>query len=100
MEKYKKHIEGTSNIEFVHVSLDQEEDAAEEWAVKEQFPWLTVMPDKVERSTLNAYRTTNSVPEYHLVDGDGNTIVAGSPSGAEAFTKIDELAKQAVESDE
>lgn len=94
MEKYKKHIEGTANVEFVHVSLDRDEDAAEEWAAKEAFPWLTIMPDNVERSTMRDYKTTNGVPEYHLVDGDGNTVVAGSSSGAAAFAKIDEVAEK------
>ena len=52
MEKYKKNIEGAANVEFIHVSLDSDEDAAEKWAVDESFPWLTVMPDKVDRSKL------------------------------------------------
>lgn len=94
MEKYNKHIAEVPNVEFVHVSLDRDEDAAEEWAAKEQFPWLTIMPDKVDRSGLRDYKTTNAVPEYHLVDGEGNTIVKGTSSGAAAFAKIDELAKE------
>lgn len=94
MEKYNKHIANASNVEFIHVSLDRSEDAAEEWAAKEAFPWLTVMPDKVDRSGLNDYKTTNAVPEYHLIDGDGNTIVKGSSSGAAAFAKIDEIAEK------
>ena len=94
MEKYNKHIAEVPNVEFVHVSLDRDEDAAEGWAAKEEFPWLTIMPDKVERSGLRAYKTTTSVPEYHLVDGEGNTIVKGSPSGTACFAKIDELAEK------
>ena len=96
MEKYNKHIAEASNVEFVHVSLDRGDDAAVTWGAKESFPWLTVLPDDVKASGLrDAYKTTNSVPEYHLVDGEGNTIVAGSPSSAAAFAKIAELAKKA-----
>lgn len=94
VEKYKKHIAGTSNIEMVHISLDNSEDAAETWAAKEKFPWPTILPDKVDRSKLRDYKTTTSVPEYHLVDADGNTVVAGSPGGDGCFAKIDEVAKK------
>ena len=93
MEKYNKYVADSSNIEFVHISLDSDKDAAEEWAAKEKFPWLTVLPKNVKRSGLReAYKTTNSVPEYHLVDSNGKTIVAGTPSGEAAFAKIAELA--------
>lgn len=95
MEKYNEHIANTSNIEMIHVSLDSDEDAAESWAAKEGFPWLTVLPDKKERSGLDVYKTTNGVPEYHLVDAEGNTVVAGSAGSSAAFTKIDEVAKKA-----
>lgn len=91
MEKYKKHIADVPNVEFVHVSLDRGDDAAEEWAAKEEFPWLTILPDKVEKSSMRDYKTTNSVPEYHLVDAEGKTIANGS--GA-CFAKIDEIAKE------
>lgn len=94
MEKYNKHIADVPNVEFVHVSLDRGDDAAEEWAAKEKFPWLTILPDKVEKSSMRDYKTTNAVPEYHLVDANGETVVAGTSSGAAAFAKIDEIAKE------
>ncbi|MBK1833722.1 hypothetical protein JIN78_06575 [Roseibacillus ishigakijimensis] len=91
MEKYKKEIADLANVEMIHVSLDQDDDAAEEWAEKESFPWLTVLPDKVDRSTMRDYKTTNAVPEYHLVDGEGNSLAKGQ---AAAFAKIAELTKE------
>ena len=94
MEKYNKHIAKLPNVEFIHISLDQSDEAAEDWAAKEQFPWLTILPDKVERSGMEDYKTNDSVPEYHLIDAEGNTIVKGDPLGADAFAKIDELAKE------
>ncbi len=93
MEKYNKTIAKLDNVAFIHVSRDSDEDSAEEWAAKEQFPWLTVMKDKTEASGLGVYKTTKSVPEYHLIDGDGKTIVAGSSSSTKAFAKIAELGK-------
>ena len=95
MEKYKKHIADAENVEFVHVSLDSDDDPAEEWAAKESFPWLTILPDDVKKSGLKDYKTTKSVPEYHLVDSEGKTIVEGSSSGTAAFKKIDELVAEA-----
>ena len=93
VEKYNSQIADTPNVEFVHVSLDQNDDAAEGWAEKEKFPWLTILPDDAEKSGLKEYKTTNSVPEYHLVDAEGNTIVAGSAGNAAAFQKIKEIAE-------
>ena len=91
METYNEKIANLENVEFIQVSHDSDEDPAEKWAAKEAFPWLTILPDDVEKSGLKAYKTTNSVPEYHLVDSEGKTIVAGSASGQAAFAKIAEL---------
>jgi hypothetical protein len=91
VEKYKKHIADNPDVEMIHVSLDNSEDPAEEWAAKESFPWPTILPDKVDRSEMRDYKTTTGVPEYHLVDADGETIVKGSAGSAAAFAKIEEL---------
>ena len=88
MEKYKTNIAGNSKVEFIHISQDQSEDAAEEWAAKEGFPWLTVLPKDVERSKLLEFKTTNSVPHYVMVDREGNLL---ANSSSEVFAKIDEL---------
>ncbi len=97
MEKYNDKIKDLGKVAFIHISLDNDEDAAEEWAAKEGFPWLTVPNDKMERSGLDAYKTTNGVPEYHLIDGEGNTIVEGSPGPTASFAKIAEIAAEEEE---
>ncbi len=74
---------------MIHVSLDQSESAAEDWAVKEQFPWYTVVPDDVQRSGLREYKTTNFVPEYALLNANGERI----GSGANVFEQVKGLIK-------
>ncbi len=77
---------------MIHVSLegDNDDDAAETWAAEEEMPWLTILPSKVKKSGMRDYKTNNLVPEYHLIDGDGNTIAQGSK---QSFAKIAELSE-------
>lgn len=74
---------------MIHVSLDRSEDAAEDWAVKEKFPWYTVVPDKVKRSGLMEYKLTNAVPEYALLSADGERL----GSGSRVFDEVKKLTK-------
>ena len=90
MEKYNASIASNPKVEMIHVSRDQAEDAAQDWAAAEKFPWLTVLPDDVERSDLMQFRTRNAVPFYTMVDKDGNEVANGS--GA-IFAKVAELGK-------
>jgi thiol-disulfide isomerase/thioredoxin len=89
VEQYKSKIAGNPKVELIHISQDQSEENAEEWAAKEGFPWLTVVPKDVERSKLLEFKTARSVPHYVMVDRDGNVL---ANSSAEIFQKIDELA--------
>lgn len=73
---------------MIHISRDQSEDAAEEWAEENSFPWLTVMPKDADRSKLLDYRAANSVPHYSLRSADGTELANGSSA---AFRKIAEL---------
>ena len=88
MEKYNKEIANNSKVELIHISLDQTEDAAENWAATNQFPWLTVLPGDVERSKLRDYMTSNGVPHYSLRAADGQEVASGASA---AFRKISEL---------
>ena len=88
--KYNQVIADNDKVEFIHVSLDQDEKTALSWAEKEQFPWLHVLPEKVKRSKLSKFHTSGSVPFYVLIDKDGKTITKGSSS---AFSKAAELGK-------
>ncbi len=77
---------------MIHVSLDSGNEAAERWGIKEKFPWLTVLPEDVKKTGFKkAYKTTNSVPEYHLVNSAGETVVAGSSGSSRVFAKIKEI---------
>ena len=89
MEKYKESIANNPKVEFIHVSVDQEDDAAEEWAAKEGFPWLSVLPKDVERSDLLQFQKVRSVPHYTMVDASGKEVANGSSA---VFAKVAELA--------
>ncbi len=92
MDKYNTLIAENEKVEMIHVSLDSDESAAQKWASKEAFPWLTVLPEKVKASGLRKkFKTTRSVPEYHLIDKNGATVVAGTSNSSPIFLKIKEL---------
>ena len=78
MGKYNDKIAGNEKVEMIHISRDRDEDAAEAWAAKEKFPWLTVLPDDAGDTGLNDYRTANYVPFYVWVDKDGEAMGTGS----------------------
>lgn len=94
MEKYNKQIANNPNVELIHVSLDRSEDAAENWAESNQFPWLSVLPKDVDRSKLRDYMTRNAVPHYSLRTADGKELANGSSA---IFSKIAELGDSASE---
>lgn len=84
MESYKKHIATNPKVELVHVSYDNEDKAAADWAKKEGFPWPTVLRSQAEASGLEAF-AGDFVPEYVLLDKDGKVLARGKD---EAFVKI------------
>ncbi len=97
MEKYNKEIAENPNVELIHVSLDQSDDAAEDWAETNQFPWLSVLPRDVDRSKLKDYMTRNAVPHYSLRAADGTELANGS---AAIFSKLAELGADASSASE
>ena len=92
MDKYNKLIAKSTNTTMIHVSLDKSEDAAETWATEAKLPWLTVLPDDVEKSKLHKFKKTQYVPEYNLVSKDGEILASGADA---CFKKIKELSKSA-----
>ena len=72
---------------MIHVSRDREDDAAQNWAANEGFPWLTVLPRNVKRSGLMDYRQGNAVPSYSLIKADGEIVA----TGPRVFAKAKEL---------
>ena len=73
---------------MIHVSLDSSEDSAATWAADAGFPWLTVLPDDVERSDLKTYHTSGSVPFYTMIDASGEVLATGSLA---IFKRVGEL---------
>ena len=90
MAKYNKEVAGNKNVEFIHVSLDSNEDAALEWAKQENFPWLHVMKENASKANLSKYHTSGSVPFYCFVDKDGKVLAKGSQA---SFAKAKEVAQ-------
>ena len=72
---------------MIHVSLDQDLEAASEWAASNKFPWPTVLPADVAPSGLNQFKNNNFVPDYSLVRADGKKI----GSGVGIFDKLSNL---------
>lgn len=90
VEKFNASIAENPKVTLIHVSQDSSEGAAEKWAAKESFPWLTVLPGDVKRSGFEEYHTRKVVPFYTMVDGSGKEVANGS---AAIFNKIAELGK-------
>jgi len=80
VEKYQSAIPDNAKVAMIHVSLDQTDDAAESWATAEGFPWLTVLPDDLDRSKLIQYKTTSAVPECIVYRANGEEVSKGSGS--------------------
>lgn len=95
MEKYNKTLVGNDKVLMVHVSQDQDEKAAEDWAAKEGFPWLTILPDDTKRAGLAEYHKRAVVPFYIMIDKDGNEVAQGSGPVFEKAAALGEKDKDA-----
>lgn len=91
MKQYNEQVVEHPSVEMIHVSLDDDEKAAEAWAEKESFPWPTVFKSKLERAGMDEYLKGGiGIPNYKLVDKDGKIVVEGK---GPVFQKIAELKK-------
>ena len=72
---------------LIQISGDNSEDDAEEWAAKENFPWLTVLPGDRTIRDLDL-RSRKAYPSYLLVDAEGNIVAQGS---GEVMSKVASL---------
>jgi hypothetical protein len=88
VEKYKENVAENPKVEMIHISQDRSEDAAEQWAAKEGFPWLTILPGDSKRREFEEYYTRRVVPFYTMVDAEGNEVATGSSA---VFAKVAEL---------
>ena len=94
METYNKEIASNPNAELIHLSLDRDEDAAEEWAAKESMPWPSLMQEDIDDDTLITPFFPDGrlgVPTYILVDRTGKEIARGK---AAAMAKIKAAAEK------
>jgi thioredoxin-related protein len=87
VESYNKEIAENPKVEMIHLSLDQDEDAAEAWAKKENMPWPTLVGDDKGKDTLTEKYGVRAIPSYILVDRSGNKIAEGK---GPAFAKVKE----------
>lgn len=78
MEKYNETVAKNPKVEMIHVSLDRDEDAAEEWAASAGLPWLTILMKDKDKSGFGDFKSTNFVPEYVLISRSGEKIGSGS----------------------
>jgi thiol-disulfide isomerase/thioredoxin len=73
---YKQTIQKNKKVELLHMSQDNDPAAALSWAVKEKFPWPTVLYHDQQTSKLTKY-ASRGIPHYVLIDKDGNVIAKG-----------------------
>ena len=83
VEKYEASVPENSTIAMIHISLDQDDEAANQWASEENFPWLTLLPGDRQRSDLMQYKTTNSVPEAIVYRANGELFAKGTKAAFE-----------------
>lgn len=77
MESYNKNIKDNADVEFIHISLE-DEDAAEKWAKKAQFSWPTVREEDMKKAGVGKVKyAIKSYPSYLVVDKDGNVDPGG-----------------------
>lgn len=79
METYNNKIADNKDVELVHLSLDQTEDAASAWGAKENMPWPTLMRDDIDNKVLRTpfFPGSMGVPAYVMVDHTGKEIARG-----------------------
>jgi len=73
---YKEKMANHPSVEMVHISLDFNQKAALAWAVKESFPWPTVLMEKIRDAGL-ATLTPQEAPGYKLVTETGQLVAEG-----------------------
>lgn len=89
MKYYHENIAGSSKIEFIHVSQDEDQEDAIDWASSAKFPWLTVTLKNTEAAGLSHYES--GTPSYALISKHGR-VLATTEKGA--MEKIKELTEK------
>ncbi len=87
MSKYHSAIAGNDKVEMVHISSDDNAQAASKWAAAEKFPWLTILPEEARSSELHQFGS-GFVPDYVLVSAEGEKIATGKDKVFEEAKKL------------
>jgi len=77
VEWYKESIAENKNVEMVFYPRDRSEDALTAWASDVGMPWPTVKFSKLEKVKDVSKHAGNAVPNYVMVDADGEVIAKG-----------------------
>ena len=93
MEYYKSEIAGNANVELIWATRDNSEEAMEEWAKKEKFPWPTIKFKSMEKIDVINKLAPGGVPGYVLVDAEGNALASSAGSSEPVKQKLKELTK-------
>lgn len=82
--EYKKDIATNPDLEVIHISLDREDGAAEQWAKSFEEPWPVILPSDVDQKVLVEPYNIRAVPSYVLVDQTGKEIARGKTAALAA----------------
>lgn len=80
MEKYNEQIATNDKVELIQLSQDDDEDAADEWAVSLSAPWPVLYKDDIKEKTfIEPYFLDGrmGVPTYILIDAQGKELARG-----------------------
>ena len=99
MEYYNDEIADNDDVELVWASADQSEDAMEDWAKNEKFPWPTVKFKSARKiDPINDVRP-RGVPGYVLLDAEGEVLAKSTGTNQPVKQKIKELAAASEDGD-
>lgn len=88
MEKYNEKIKDAKNVEMVYFSRDSSEGAMESFMAEFKMPWPAIDFDKKDRWKLGATLAGNVVPNYVLIDAEGEVLANGSGGVFAALEKL------------
>ena len=91
MEYYNETIAPAKNVEMIYFNRDSSEKAMEAFMAKFKMPWPALDFDKKDRFDLAKDLAGNGVPNYVLVDANGEVLAKGAGG---TKSKIAELAKK------
>ena len=74
---YNDKMKNNPKVELILMSADRGDAAALSWSKKENFPWPQIMKSNVSREFNFMKHRSRYVPQYLLVDKDGNKVADG-----------------------